>query len=141
MGYYADSVWNIKITGNLADLANEIKEQGFDQGWRLFPADEEIKGVEEDIDVLLDAMRECNEDTDFSVSDDNRKITGWGGGKMLSQASDNSFWRTLSKYCTGTIDWKSNEGDDGFSRVRLYGDGNFDEFQGYIVYPEDRETA
>lgn len=127
MGFYADSSWDIKITGDINELAAEIKKRGYNEGW----LDSE---EHESVDFVINALRNCNEDTDFDTFEDDTVIRGWGGGKMLSLASDNDFLGLLARYCVGTSDWKS---DEGYWRVRFYGDGKFSEFPGDVRYPDD----
>lgn len=134
MGYYADSTWGIKITGNIHELAKEIKEHNFDEGWMS------LEEGDDDIDTILDAFRNCNEDTDFSVSDDGLTISGWGGGKMLSLASNDEFWSTLARYCVGISDWRGSDYGD-YWRIRLYGDGRFSHFSGVVRYPDDTDDT
>jgi len=138
MGYYADSTWNITVTGDIDALASEIKSLGYADGWTLFISASPTVDDRDSVGVLRDAVTNCNEDSNVEFSDDGRSFSGWGGGKMLSQASDDDFWATLAKYCTGTVDWRGE--DNSLWRVRLYGNGEFKDLPGIIVYPDDTEA-
>ena len=123
MGYYAESEWYVKITGDMEKLADALSEY-------VLTTDDMTS-----VDVVEYAASECNEDAEIKIEDG--VLSGWGGGKMLSLASNDVFWKTLSTYAEGTIDWRSS---DGYWRVRLYGDGTFQTFDGEVVYSEDRNT-
>jgi hypothetical protein len=130
MGYYAQSDWNLTIVTSLPDLAADIRNML--DGHTYWPLSEA------DADLPHDLMREVNEEADAQVRvDASGKGTwrGWGGGKCLSLASDDSVWSMLAKHCVGTVDWHGE--DESYSRIRLYGNGEFREFAGEVVYPQD----
>lgn len=130
MGYYAESVWNLTIKTSMTELSADIRSMLDGKTYWPLSAD--------DGDLWHDLMREVNEEADGTVRvDGTGKGTwvGWGGGKCLSLASHDEMWAMLSRHCVGTVDWRGE--DYTYSRIRLYGNGEFREFMGEVVYPLD----
>jgi len=130
MGYHAQSDWNLTIKTSLPELAADIRAML--DGKTYWPLSTD------DSDLLHNLMGEMSEDADSQVRlDESGRGTwqGWGGGKCLTLASEDSVWSMLAKHCVGTVDWCGE--DESYWRIRLYGNGEFREFAGQIVYPLD----
>lgn len=127
MGYYAQSDWNLTIKTSVFELEAAVMSYFSDDPYEL----------DDDSDVLSYLMHQMNEDAECSVvvSKGTAHWSGWGGGKCLTLASDDSVWSMLAKHCVGTVDWHGE--DESYSRIRLYGNGEFREFAGEVVYPLD----
>ncbi len=133
MGYYAQLDWNLTIVTSLPELAADIRTML--DGKTYWPLSTD------DSDLLHDLMREMSEDADSQVRLDGAgrgSWQGWGGGKCLTLASDDSVWSMLAKHCVGTVDWHGE--DESYARIRLYGNGEFREFAGEVVYPLDTDA-
>jgi hypothetical protein len=129
MGYYAQSEWNLTIKTSVFEVQVALRDYFSDDPYG--DAFDDSKSIFQYVMWQMNEEAECTVQVKGGVA----SWTGWGSGKCLSAASDDGVWALLAQHCVGTVDWHGE--DDTYSRIRLYGNGEFREFAGEVVYPLD----
>lgn len=138
MGYYANGDWSLKFRDADAvhAAADEIDQIRLDNG-ATAPAEVHVT-VSSSLQFIANSVgattSENADPLDFDA--ESLEVFGLSYGK-IGHWTDNIL-HLLSKYATGTVDWR---GEDGcLWRDRLLGDGTYKGFPGEISYPGDGDS-
>lgn len=134
MGWYADTNWDLDFGSSddvqrcAEELRSSITRFSFESG-------------SASVDVITLVLQNFGEFSNFIWDDEEVSLYGWTNGKawdigLSAEDEGDGVYDILAKYCTGNVDWHSD--DDYFWRVRFYGDGRHETYTGMIIYPDER---